>query len=174
MTAADVLTAAAAGQPLSAALRAFMRSKVPHAADADEAPTPAASSGASSPAQTTPTAELMGGNSPEPRQVGATLEAACLCFDRRRPDRGYAYVGAPRVKHHGPLFHMGPVRRTDWLPVNGDPAEEQTWPSALSQSSYSEDEAQPGSTSYPDPEPSASDSDSGSDASPDMSSNVSD
>ena len=32
------------------------------------------------------------------RAQGATLPAACLWFDRRRLDRGYAYVGTSRVK----------------------------------------------------------------------------
>ena len=74
------------------------------------------------------------------RAQGATLEAACLYFDRSRPDRGYA--------------------------------EEQSVPTALSESSYSEDDAQPQSTFDTDPEPDTSDIDSGSEVS--MSSNVSD
>ena len=109
------------------------------------------------------------------RAQGATLEAACLYFDRRRPDRGYAYVGASRVKRHERLFHMGAVRRTDWLPVNGDPTEEQSVPTALSESTDSEDDAQPQSTSDTDPEPDSSDLDSiDASSEPSMSSNVSD
>ncbi|CAE7621665.1 Usp17lc [Symbiodinium sp. CCMP2592] len=85
------------------------------------------------------------------RAQGATLGAACLCFDRRRPDRGYAYVGASRVKQHTHLFHMGPVRRTDWLPVNGNPDQEQILPSVLSESTYSDDEPEPDSSTISEP-----------------------
>ena len=87
------------------------------------------------------------------RAQGASLPSACLCFDKRRPDRGYAYVGASRVSHHSNLFHMGNIRRTDWLPVNGDPNNEQLVPGPLSESSDSEEEHQPtDSSSTPEPE----------------------
>ena len=87
------------------------------------------------------------------RVQGASLPAACLRFDRRRPDRGYAYVGASRVSHHSHLFHMGNIRRTDWLPVNGDPDNEQLLPGPLSESSDSEGENEPSdSASTPEPE----------------------
>ncbi|CAE7237635.1 UBP23 [Symbiodinium sp. CCMP2456] len=91
------------------------------------------------------------------RAQGATLAAACLRFDRPRPDRGYAYVGASRVKYHGHLFHMGRLRRTDWLPVNGDPDHEQLVPSAISESTDSEQEHEPDTTSDTDPDPSNDD-----------------
>ena len=64
-----------------------------------------------------------------------TLDMAGLRFDRRLPDRGYAYVGASRVRAREDLWHVGKVRRTDWLPVDGDvrgPEYEQTEPSAYS------------------------------------------
>ena len=48
---------------------------------------------------------------------------------------------------------MGNIRRTDWLPVNGDPDNEQLLPGPLSESSDSEDENEPtDSTSTPEPE----------------------
>ena len=55
------------------------------------------------------------------RAQGATLDAVALFFDRKRPDRGYSYVGASRVRTMEDLVHVGNVRRTDWLPVGGDP-----------------------------------------------------
>lgn len=94
------------------------------------------------------------------RAQGATLTAACLCFNRRRPDRGYAYVGASRVKHHSSLFHMGAVRRTDWLPVNGDPENEQLLPGPLSDSSHSSEDFEPEDDSSSEPDPDSSDMDS--------------
>jgi hypothetical protein len=69
------------------------------------------------------------------RSQGMTLDMAGLRFDRRLPDRGYAYVGASRVRAREDLWHVGKVRRTDWLPVDGDvrgPEYEQTEPSAYS------------------------------------------
>ena len=69
------------------------------------------------------------------RSQGMTLEMAGLRFDRRLPDRGYAYVGASRVREREDLWHVGKVRRTDWLPVDGDIRGrefEQTVPSAYS------------------------------------------
>ena len=74
------------------------------------------------------------------RAQGSTLEAVVLYFDRKRPDRGYAYVAASRVRSKLCLYHMGPIRRTDWLPVGGDQDyEEQMYLSVLSESD-SEDE----------------------------------
>jgi hypothetical protein len=55
------------------------------------------------------------------RAQGATLDAAALCFDRKKPDRGYAYVAASRVRFLSCLFHIGKLRCSDWLPVGGDP-----------------------------------------------------
>jgi hypothetical protein len=78
------------------------------------------------------------------RAQGATLDCAILHFDRKRPDRGYAYVGASRVREAGKLVHMGKLRRTDWLPVGKDPnGDEEIFPSRLSdsesESEYGED-----------------------------------
>ena len=70
------------------------------------------------------------------RSQGMTLDMAGLRFDRRMPDRGYAYVGASRVRAREDLWHVGKVRRTDWRPVDGDirgPEFEQTAPSAYSE-----------------------------------------
>ena len=61
------------------------------------------------------------------RAQGASLDAGCLYFDHcYPPERGYAYVGASRFRTKGGLFHFGRLRRTDWLPVDGDPSLEQT------------------------------------------------
>ena len=45
---------------------------------------------------------------------------AGLCFDRGCCDRGYAYVGASRVRSSADLWVVDPVRRSDWLPVGED------------------------------------------------------
>ena len=56
------------------------------------------------------------------RAQGSTLGLVVLWFDHAYPaDRGYAYVGASRVRFARDLYHMGPIRRTDWLPVGQDP-----------------------------------------------------
>ena len=69
------------------------------------------------------------------RAQGCTLEIVGLHFNRRRAYRGYAYVGASRVKRKADVYMVDHVRRTDWLPVGGDirgPDHEQEQPSALS------------------------------------------
>jgi hypothetical protein len=68
------------------------------------------------------------------RAQGSTLHLVGLVFDRKCADRGYAYVGASRVKRADALFLVGRVRRTDWLPVGGDAATEQLVRSGASQS----------------------------------------
>ena len=61
------------------------------------------------------------------RAQGSTLDMACLWFNHSfPPDRGYAYVGASRVRNHRDLYLMGKLRRTDWLPVgDGEDRDEQ-------------------------------------------------
>ena len=55
------------------------------------------------------------------RSQGSTLEMVTLWFDHKYPaDRGYGYVGAPRVERAADLFFMGKIRRTDWMPVAGN------------------------------------------------------
>ena len=54
------------------------------------------------------------------RAQGATLEKVGLWFDRKLPDRGYAYVGISRAKRRSDVFLMGKIRRTDWRPVGGE------------------------------------------------------
>ena len=54
------------------------------------------------------------------RAQGATLEKVGLWFDRKLPDRGYAYVGLSRAKRRADVFLMGKIRRTDWRPVGGE------------------------------------------------------
>ena len=43
------------------------------------------------------------------RAQGSTLELTGLFFDRRRADRGYAYVGVSRVKRQADAYHIGPM-----------------------------------------------------------------
>lgn len=54
------------------------------------------------------------------RAQGSTLDLVGLFFDRKKADRGYAYVGVSRVKRMLDAYHLGYIRRTDWLPVGGD------------------------------------------------------
>eukprot|EP00973_Karenia_brevis_P057477 7994990-Karenia_brevis.AAC.1 len=55
------------------------------------------------------------------RSQGSTMEMVCLWFDHKYPaHRGYAYVGASRVRRAEDLVLMGKLRRTDWLPVGGE------------------------------------------------------
>ena len=71
------------------------------------------------------------------RAQGCTLDLVGLHFNRRKPDRGYGYVGVSRAKKKIDTFLVGRVRRSDWLPVGGDVRgsdHEQEHPSALSDS----------------------------------------
>lgn len=54
------------------------------------------------------------------RVQGATLDAVALYFDRRRPDPGYAYVAASRVRTLAALWHIGRLRTSDWAPVGSE------------------------------------------------------
>ena len=57
---------------------------------------------------------------------GSSVDYAVLYFDLFKPaPRGFAYVGASRVRRSAGLFYFGKIRRSDWLPVNGDPMHEQ-------------------------------------------------
>jgi hypothetical protein len=83
------------------------------------------------------------------RAQGSTLELVGLFFDRRRADRGYAYVGASRAKYKNDVYLLGRIRRSDWLPVGGDPrGNEQASPGPLSWSDSEEDDS--GSSSHSD------------------------
>ena len=62
------------------------------------------------------------------RSQGSTLASVGLWFDHCFPaDRGYAYVGASRVRNATDLWLMGKVKRTDWLPVGAEKETEQTF-----------------------------------------------
>jgi len=74
------------------------------------------------------------------RAQGSTLDMGALYFDRKLPDRGYAYVGASRFRSHEKLYLLGLIRRTDWKPVGGDPKDEQMYPSILSESDSDNDQ----------------------------------
>ena len=67
------------------------------------------------------------------RAQGASLDGVTLAFDRRKADRGYGYVGASRARRATDLFVVDAMWRTDWLPVNGDPSNEQLHHSVLSE-----------------------------------------
>ena len=72
---------------------------------------------------------------------GASLDGVILYFDHGYPpDRGYGYVGASRARTRAGLYHYGRLRRTDWLPVNGDEAAEQVVRGYESESSGGEEE----------------------------------
>ena len=71
------------------------------------------------------------------RAQGATLDQVGVWFDRRLPDRGYAYVGLSRAKRQVDVYHMGKIRRTDWRAV-GSHDNEQSELSVLSESSSDE------------------------------------
>jgi hypothetical protein len=72
------------------------------------------------------------------RAQGSTLDLVGLWFDHSYPaDRGYAYVGASRVRMARDLYLVGKVKRTDWLPVGGNAAEEQLFRGSASQTTSS-------------------------------------
>jgi len=69
------------------------------------------------------------------RAQGATLDHGCLWFDHcYPPERGYGYVAVSRFRSHAGVFHYGPVRRTDWLPVGGEADDEQLYRGLSSES----------------------------------------
>ena len=75
------------------------------------------------------------------RAQGSSLQMGCIFFDHcYPPERGYGYVAASRFRHSSGVFLFGKVRRTDWLPVNGDPAQEQVHRSADSEDSDFDDQ----------------------------------
>ena len=58
------------------------------------------------------------------RAQGSSLDAGALYFDHCYPlERGYAYVGASRFRTKEGLYHYGPIRRSDWLPVGAGDAD---------------------------------------------------
>ena len=74
-----------------------------------------------------------------------------LYFDHSYPpDRGYAYVGASRVRTAADCYHFGLIRRTDWLPVAGDETTEQLERSAdsISDSNDSDGESRDSSIDF--------------------------
>ena len=84
------------------------------------------------------------------RAQGSTLDLVGLFFDRPRADRGYAYVGVSRARHTRDVYLVGRIRRTDWLPVGGDPrGNEQTSPGPLS---WSDSQEESDSSSHRDEE----------------------
>ena len=61
------------------------------------------------------------------RAQGSSLAAGALYFDHcYPPERGYAYVGVSRFRTKLGVFHFGPIRRSDWLPVGEEKDGEQT------------------------------------------------
>ena len=79
------------------------------------------------------------------RAQGATYWHGCIYFNHSYPpDRGYGYVAASRFKTRGGIYLYGKVRRTDWLPVGGNEAYEDTRRGSESDSdadSYAEEAA---------------------------------
>ena len=91
------------------------------------------------------------------RAQGGTMDNIGLYFDRPLPDRGYAYVGTSRAKARSNVFHLGKIRRTDWLPVGQPRAEEQTKLSVCSESTDEEEEESSDPESISETEPSSGD-----------------
>ena len=60
------------------------------------------------------------------RAQGASLSMGCIFFDqKKRPaGRGYGYVAVSRFRSQGGCFLYGHKRRTDFLPVGGNPEDE--------------------------------------------------
>ena len=60
------------------------------------------------------------------RAQGASLSMGCVYFDQRKfpAGRGYGYVAVSRFRSRGGCFLYGHKRRTDFLPVGGNPEEE--------------------------------------------------
>ena len=57
------------------------------------------------------------------------------------------------------MYHLGHLRQTDWLPVGGDPSQEHTFLSALSESSDEQEESEQLSSDSPEAKSSDFDSD---------------
>jgi hypothetical protein len=75
------------------------------------------------------------------RAQGATLDMGCVYFNHSYPpERGYGYVAVSRFKTKDGVFHFGPLRRTDWLPVGAGNDAEQTTREVDSMSDNSDDE----------------------------------
>ena len=75
------------------------------------------------------------------RAQGSSLDAGALYFDHcYPPERGYAYVGASRFRSGAGIFHFGPIRRSDWLPVGGGGDDEQIYRGVESESEDEQDE----------------------------------
>ena len=69
------------------------------------------------------------------RAQGSTLDAVGLYFNSKITDRGYAYVGASRVRRRGDLWLVGRVHRSAWRPVRArDDATEDNKHSSVSSS----------------------------------------
>ncbi len=60
------------------------------------------------------------------RAQGASLAMGCIYFDQRKyaAGRGYGYVAVSRFRSRRGCYLYGKLRRTDFLPVGGDPDEE--------------------------------------------------
>jgi ATP-dependent exoDNAse (exonuclease V) alpha subunit len=59
------------------------------------------------------------------RAQGASLDVGCIFFDHSYPpERGYGYVAVSRFRTRRGVYHFGRVRRTDWLPVGAQTADQ--------------------------------------------------
>ena len=89
------------------------------------------------------------------RAQGSTLDLVGLKFDRRRADRGYAYVGVSRAQRQEDVYHLGHIRRSDWRPVGGDPrGNEQEYPGSQSMTDSEGASDMSNSDSHSDEDPS--------------------
>lgn len=110
------------------------------------------------------------------RAQGSTLDLVGLWFDHCHPaDRGYAYVGASRVRTAAGLYLVGKIRRTDWLPVGGCADSEQLrrgYESATTDEDSSAASEDQGASESSSEDPGESESDDGDDASEGRASSV--
>ena len=67
---------------------------------------------------------------------GASLDGVVCDFELFKPlERGFAYVALSRARRRDMCYRFGRIRRTDWLPAEGDRANEQTTRSVWSEAS---------------------------------------
>ena len=78
------------------------------------------------------------------RAQGSDLSHGCLYFNQRRVAvRGYGYVGVSRFRTRLGCYLYGKLRRTDFLPVGEEQADEVLQRGALSEDLSSDDEMLP-------------------------------
>ena len=59
------------------------------------------------------------------RAQGANMKLIALRFDHWHVDPGYAYVATSRATTRAGVYHVGPLRKKDWVPVGAPEARDQ-------------------------------------------------